>query len=105
MSNAKPTNLPPHLRGRIERATANNDAISLIDASITEAKAENNTVANYLKKQRERAAIKRLPDFERETRSEIDTLRADNRRLNTLITITNILLLIAIVLGAALCLL
>lgn len=105
MSNAKITNIPLHRRGRIDNSMTANNAMSLIDIVVAEKKTENNTAAKYLKKQRERAASERLPDFERETRDEISALRADNQRLNRLITITNVLLLIVIVLGVALCLL
>lgn len=105
MSNAKTTSIPLHLRGHINSSVTTNSTISLIDIIVAEKKTQNNTAAKYLKKQRERAATERLPDFERETRDEISVLRADNQRLNTLITITNVLLLIVIVLGVALCLL
>lgn len=103
MSNAKTTNIPAHLRGRIERDITKNNKPSLVDEVVRRQAAADNTAGRYLKRQRERLALERLPDFEREVRDEITMLREDNKRLNTLITVTNWLLLIAVVLGGVLC--
>lgn len=99
---AKTMNIPLHLRGaeRAHDGFAKNNAISLIDMVVARANANDRTASKYLKKQRVRTAIARLPDFEREMRDEIALLRADNMRLNRLMSVTNWILIIAIVIGA-----
>lgn len=105
MSNAKITNIPEHLRGCIERSIARNSHTALIDPMLLQPKADERTAEKYLKKQRERAAIERLPTFEQAAATDIERLRGEVQRLHHLITLVIVMLLVIGVVGGALCLL
>ena len=79
-----------------------NPSKSLFDQVKNDAVAKDTSVAHYLSQQAQRAALTRLPRFEQETKDGIALLRNKYERLHTMIAITNLLLLIAIVLGGVL---
>lgn len=103
MSNAKPINIPPHLRGRIEHAIAKNNNKSLFDTVVMQKNADDKTVGRYLKKQHIRAVIERLPRFESETAADIALLRKEVQQVYSLIRHALFLLLAILVLGVVLC--
>lgn len=105
MSNAKTTNIPPHLHGIIERSIAKNTHTTLLDTVITPLKIDEKVAEKYLKKQRERAAIERLPRFEQTTATDIERLRGEVQRLHHLIALVMVILLTIALLGGTLCLL
>ena len=75
---------------------------SLFEKVKGDAVAQDKGVAHYLSQQAQRAALTRLPRFEQETKDGIALLRKKYERLHTMIAITNLLLMIAIVLGGVL---
>lgn len=102
---AKTTNIPCQLRQRMESSIAKNNNTSLIDTVVADAGRSDKTAVKYLKKQRERAAIERLPRFEHETAGDIALLRQDVQQVYRLIRKVLFLLLAIVLLGGGLCLL
>lgn len=105
MSNAKPINIPPHLRGGVKHDIAKNNHNSLFDEIVMRKHADDKTVGRYLKKEHIRAAVERLPRFENETATDIALLRTEVQQVYALIRQALFLLLTILVLGVVLCLL
>ena len=78
---------------------------SLLDTVKADAIAADKTAAHYLTQARQRAALTRLPTFEKTTIDDIEQLRKAVGSLHRLILLVVVILLAIAVLGGALCLL